>query len=185
MLLFCPKAVNYGRHREKLEQQKSYYDNQAKKNQRIADYSLDEDNKGIYQYRANQSQKKADELGKKLDETVVKSGGNGIIELNKAIDRKDKNIGAFSMLKISMQKRKVLELCNKYNIDTKGITFKIQRSESFLKLPLYGATDYNNIGRIDLFPNAFIDEEQFIKNSIARKMSLKTIKKIWQKIRSG
>ena len=59
--------------REKLEQQHSYYQNQAIKNQRIADYSLDEDNKRIYQYRANQSQKKADELGKKLDKSVEKS----------------------------------------------------------------------------------------------------------------
>ena len=65
---------------EKLEQQKSYYDNQAEKNQRIADYSLDEDNKRIYQQRAKQSQKKADEIGKKLDETVVKSGESGIIK---------------------------------------------------------------------------------------------------------
>lgn len=68
---------------EKLEQQKLYYDNQAKKNQRIADYSLDEDNQRIYQYRAKQSQKKADEIGKKLDTTVVKSGGNGIIKADK------------------------------------------------------------------------------------------------------
>jgi len=38
--------------REKLEQQHSYYQNQAIKNQRIADYSLDEDNHRMYHYRA-------------------------------------------------------------------------------------------------------------------------------------
>ena len=64
---------------EKLEQQKSYYQNQANKNQRVADYSFDEDNKRIYQYRANQSQKKADEIEKKLDETVAKSTESGTI----------------------------------------------------------------------------------------------------------
>ena len=67
--------------REKLEQQHSYYQNQAKKNQRIADYSLDDENYRTYQYRANQSQKKADEIGKKVDETVANSGENGIIKL--------------------------------------------------------------------------------------------------------
>lgn len=66
--------------REKLEQQKSYYDNQAKKNQRIADYSLDEDNKRIYQHRVKQSQKKADGIGEKLNGTVAKLGESGIIK---------------------------------------------------------------------------------------------------------
>ena len=69
--------------REILEQQHSYYQNQANKNQHIADYSLDEDNQKIYQHRAKQSQKKADEVAKKLDEVVAKSGENGIIKTDK------------------------------------------------------------------------------------------------------
>ena len=52
---------------------------QAKKNPRIADYSLDDENYRTYQQRANQSQKKADEIGKKVDETVANSGESGII----------------------------------------------------------------------------------------------------------
>lgn len=59
--------------REKLEQQHSYYQNQAKKNQRIADYSLDEDNHRIYQHRANQSQKNADEVKASPIKTTGKS----------------------------------------------------------------------------------------------------------------
>ena len=74
--------------REKLEQQHSYYQNQANKNQRIADYSFDEDNQRIYQHRANQSQKKADEIGKKVDETVAKSGESGIMKVRKMGSRK-------------------------------------------------------------------------------------------------
>ena len=112
---------------------------------------------------------------------IAKSTDSGIIKLNRAIDRKDKNIGTFSNLKIPMQKRKVLELCKKYNVDTKGITFKIQRSESLLKLPFYGTTDYDNIGRIDLFPNAFIDEEQLIKTVLHEKCHLKQLKKYGKK----
>ena len=53
---------------------------QAKKNPRIADYSLDDENYRTYQQRANQSQKKADEIGKKVDETVANSGESGIIK---------------------------------------------------------------------------------------------------------
>lgn len=35
----------------------------------------------------------------------------------------------------------------------------MQRYENFLSKLFYGSTDYNNIGRIDLFPNAFVNEE--------------------------
>ena len=52
--------------RRKLEEHKNYYDNQAEKNQRIADYSLDSDNKRIYQQRAKASKKKAAEIEKSL-----------------------------------------------------------------------------------------------------------------------
>lgn len=66
--------------RRKLEEHKSYYDNQAEKNQRIADYSLDSDNKRIYQQRANTCKKKAAEIENKLNVSVAKSGESGIIK---------------------------------------------------------------------------------------------------------
>ena len=113
--------------------------------------------------------------------SVAKSGESGIIELNRKMERRDKNIGAFSNLEIPMQKRYVLALCKKYGIDTKDITFKIQRSESLLNIPLYGSTDYNNIGRIDLFPNAFINEEQFIKTVLHEKCHYLQLKKYGKK----
>lgn len=69
--------------RENFEQQHSYYQNQAKKNQRIADYSLDDENYRTYQHRANQSQKKVDEISDKVDETVANSGESGIIKESK------------------------------------------------------------------------------------------------------
>ena len=65
--------------REKLEAQESYYENQAKKNHRIADHSLDNDNKKIYSHRAEQSEKKAALAAKKLEKTVDNSGESGII----------------------------------------------------------------------------------------------------------
>ena len=44
--------------REQLEQRKSYYANQAKKNRRIAKYSLDADNKRTYSHRAEVFEKR-------------------------------------------------------------------------------------------------------------------------------
>lgn len=117
----------------------------------------------------------------KIPKTVANSADSGIIELAREMERREKNIGAFSNFKIPMQKRYVLEYCKKYNIDTKGLTFKIHRSESLLKLKYFGMTDYNNIGRIDLLPNAFIDEEQLIRTVLHEKCHVKQLKKYGKK----
>ncbi len=65
---------------EAIEQQKSQAENQAEKCDRIAKYSLDKDNKRIYQSRAEKWQEKADEICKKLDNSVANSGESGIIK---------------------------------------------------------------------------------------------------------
>lgn len=93
------------------------------------------------------------------------------------LDRKEHNTGVFSSLNIPMQKREVLSLCRKYSIDTKGITFKIQRSEKLMAMPFYGSTDYNNIGRIDLFPNAFTSEEELLKTILHEKCHVMQLRK--------
>lgn len=97
---------------------------------------------------------------------LVKSGRSGIINLNRNAKRKEANSGAFAGLQISMQKRAVKKIAEKYGIDLSGITIKIQRNEKLLALPTTGMTDYKNIGRIDLLPNAFIDEEQLVRTLI-------------------
>ena len=76
-----------------------------------------------------------------------------------------------------MQKRYVLDLCKKYNIETKGITFKIQRSEKLIKLDYFCVTDPDIVGRIVLFPNAFIDEEQLIRTVLHEKCHVKQLRK--------
>lgn len=62
--------------REKLEQQKNYYNNQAEKNSRISKFSLDEDNKKIYKQRARLFDEKAKEVDKQIiyipDEKIQK-----------------------------------------------------------------------------------------------------------------
>ena len=99
------------------------------------------------------------------------------IAIQRMFDRRELNIGAFSHLKIPMQKRKVIELANKYGINIKGLTIKIQRNEKLLSLPVTGSTDYKSIGRIDLFPNAFIDEEQLVRTLIHEKCHVNQLKK--------
>ncbi len=65
---------------EVLEQQKSHAENQAEKCDRIAKYSLDEDNKRIYQSRAEKWREKADKISEKVDKSVANSGEGGIIK---------------------------------------------------------------------------------------------------------
>jgi hypothetical protein len=99
------------------------------------------------------------------------------IAIQRMFDRRELNIGAFLNLKIPMQKRKVIELANKYGINIKGLTIKIQRNEKLLSLPVTGSTDYKSIGRMDLFPNAFIDEEQLVRTLIHEKCHVNQLKK--------
>ena len=66
--------------REKLEQQKNYYINQAEKNSRISEHSLDSENKRTFKERPEQNRKKAEKIAENIDKTVEKSGESGIIE---------------------------------------------------------------------------------------------------------
>lgn len=108
---------------------------------------------------------------------VDKSKKSGIMKSGRNLERKEQNIGAFSTLTVPMQEREILNICRKYSIDTSGITFKIQRSEKLLALPFYGSTDYNNIGRIDLFPSAFSSEEELVKTILHEKCHVLQLKK--------
>lgn len=89
--------------------------------------------------------------------------------LSREVKRKDKNAGSFAALTIPMQKRSILKVAEKYGVSTKGLTLKIQRNEKLLALPFFGSTDYTQIGRIDFFPNAFMDEEQLIRTLLHEK----------------
>ena len=113
--------------------------------------------------------------GKNTDLTNVSL--NDTMDLNRNIQRKDSNLGVFSNLKVPMQKRKVKEIAQQYGVDISGLTIKIQRSEKLLSLPITGSTDYKNIGRIDLFPNAFMDEEQLVRTLIHEKCHVNQLKK--------
>lgn len=65
--------------REKLEAKENYCKNEAKKNRRIAEYSLDPDNQRIYSHRAEVFEQKAQNAEKAL----ANSGKSGIIKEQK------------------------------------------------------------------------------------------------------
>ena len=93
------------------------------------------------------------------------------------MERKKSNIGNFANLEIPMQKRAVKRICNEYGLDISELTIKIARDENLIKLAFAGSADYDNIGRIDLFPNAFIDKEQLVRTIIHEKAHVKQLKK--------
>lgn len=114
------------------------------------------------------------------NKSVENSENSGII-LARNLDRKSSNTGVFSNLGVTMQKKEVKRICEEYGFDVKGLTFKIQRSEHLLNSSYYGSTDYDNIGRIDLFPNAFQDEEELIKTIIHEKCHVEQLKRYGKK----
>lgn len=166
---------------ERLEQKTSHGKRMQKMYSRLGKYALDPDNKTAYLNKAESWKKYTEFWQGKHEKALANAVESGIIRLNRTVNRRSENIGAFSNLKMPMQKRTVLRICKKYGIDTKGITFKIQRSEKMLNTPFYGSTDYNNIGRIDLFPNAFIDEEQLVRTILHEKCHYKQLLKYGKK----
>ena len=91
--------------------------------------------------------------------------------------RKKKNTGAFSSLTVPMQMRAVKRICSSYDIDISDIEIKIQRNEHLIGTIYYGSADHSHIGRIDLFPNAFADEEQLIRTVIHEKTHVSQLRK--------
>ena len=107
-----------------------------------------------------------------------KVGRNGLIPKPK---RKSQNIGAYSSLKVPMQKKAVERIARKYGIKVSDIQIKIQRDEAMLRMPYLGSTDYDNIGRIDLFPNAFADEETLLRVLIHERCHVLQLRKYGKK----
>ena len=117
---------------------------------------------------------------KYMPASIANSENSGII-LARNLNRKSSNIGAFSNLGVTMQKKEVKRICEKYGLNVKGLTFKIQRSEHLLNSSYYGSADYDNIGRIDLFPNAFQNEEELIKTVIHERCHVEQLKRYGKK----
>jgi hypothetical protein len=77
------------------------------------------------------------------------------------LERRTQNVGEFSHLPVLMQLKTVKGVAKKYGISLSGIKVTIQRNEDLLELlELRGAAAKN---RIDLFPGAFVSEEELAR----------------------
>lgn len=91
--------------------------------------------------------------------------------------RRTTNREPFEFLQIPMQKRKIKEIARKYRWDLSGLIVKIQRDEALARLGYCGSTDYDRIGRIDLYPQAFSSEENVIRTLIHENCHVLQLKK--------
>ena len=69
------------------------------------------------------------------------------------------------------------DLADRYGIDLSDVKLKIQRDEDWLRSPVTGRTDQKTIGRIDLMPNAFRDEETLIRTLVHEKVHVKQLQR--------
>ena len=113
-------------------------------------------------------------------EEVEKFQNNDIMNLSQnpeALYRRESNSGDFANLEIPMQKRKILQIARKYNVDMTDIRVKIQRDVNMLDSMFAGSADYMDIGRIDFFPNAFRNEEQLLRTLLHERFHVLQLRK--------
>ena len=87
------------------------------------------------------------------------------------------NRGVFAHLEVPMQKRAVVQICRKYGVDISRLKIKIQRDEELLKFFIAGSAAPEDIGRIDLLPLAFTNEEKILRTVIHEGCHVKQFKK--------
>ncbi|MEK4509251.1 hypothetical protein [Paenibacillus sp. FSL K6-2524] len=76
--------------------------------------------------------------------------------------RRTANVGEFSHLEVPMQLREVKRLAEQAGVGLDGVKIKIIRDPEMLDVPFAGWANPNG-KEIQLYPNAFINEEQLIK----------------------
>ena len=77
--------------------------------------------------------------------------------------RKTQNTGVFSELRERISKAHIRDVAKESNISLKGLTLNIDKNEELLRLNLAGRADYENVGQITFFPNAFKNKEELIR----------------------
>lgn len=181
---------------EALEQQKANAENQAEKCNRIAKYSLDKDNKRIYQSRAEKWQEKADKISGKVDNSVANSPESGIIKeqskksitkiTDKTISRVPKvSISQYSDDKLSFiqeQHKELLRVAkNKNNNNEVAFVFINDFKSKNIILGSETGVEFGTLGGRDLFvmhnhPRnssfSFDDLVEFIGNKAIKSLSI-------------
>ena len=129
------------------------------------------------------------ELGFGEGETLLEDVGDDGLNVDDEHDkidtselyRKDKNTGRFAQFEIPMQKRYVVRIAKKYGVDIRGLKIVIQRNEDILDIDIggkiFGRADKTQIGRIDLFAFAFVDEETIVRTLIHEQCHVEQLKR--------
>ena len=105
--------------------------------------------------------------------SVDKTAESGIIKMN----RQTKNIGVFAELQEHMSKKHIRSVATECGIDLKGLTLNIDKNEDLLRTFLAGRADYENIGQITFFPNAFKTKDELIRTIYHEKIHVEQYKK--------
>ncbi len=121
-----------------------------------------------------------DELGFGEGATLLEDVGDDGLNIDDEHDkidtselyRKDKNTGRFAQFEIPMQKRYVVRIAKKYGVDISGLKISIQRDIYLVNIDICGSTNTNNLNRVDLYPRAFLNEEQLIRTLLHEKCHL-------------
>lgn len=128
----------------------------------------------MQQYKAfSKAMKLPEQMPRVYQDGLGKVGGGPIPKPK----RKETNAGKYKDLEVPMQKRYIEKNASKYGLNLQDMSIKIQRDEGLIGLPLCGSTDYDSIGRIDLFPSAFKDEETLVKTIIHERCHVLQLRK--------
>lgn len=118
------------------------------------------DRSRVHGFGRSQAQK-AVHAGKK---SLTGGGKSGMINLSKK-DNIFKKI-TIEDLKVEFSQNGIREISDKYGIIISGKHFVIESNEEHFSVPFYGRTDTIDIGRIDLYPRAFLSEEDMARTLI-------------------
>lgn len=97
------------------------------------------------------------------------------------MERRKKNTPDYSEFKVLIKMSSVKAICKKYDLKTHGILYKIQLDKGSIRGGYYESSDPRYIGRIDLFPNAFRDEDELLKTIIHENCHVLQFKKYGSK----
>lgn len=101
-------------------------------------------------------------FGAKTSRKTLTNGENGgIISLNRQNDIFKKI--TLEDLKVEFSQKGIKDIADKYGINISGKHFIIESKDEHFSVPFYGRTDTIDIGRIDLYPRAFLSEEEMVR----------------------
>lgn len=93
--------------------------------------------------------------------SLTNGGSSGIINLNKQNDIFKKL--TVEDLKVEFNQKGIKDIADKYGINISGKHFIVESKDEHFSVPFYGRTDTIDVGRIDLYPRAFLSEEDMAR----------------------